>query len=743
MLARRVFRRFELRPFTVILVVLAFGACSDSRDQDPIAPPLFSHGGLHSISGSVLGPDGSSICNFLPQGSLLRIRVVNPVSAPLIAATQGVFCPSNTFSINVAPGTYRLQALLLDTPTSGALPFRYLEPGNVVLDGGDVTQEVRILEGVPLLGSATLNGTPLPELALTLVYDFASQLGAAFGASGPDGAWDDVSPVARSPMVVQPGVSYSVFAQCVGLGTRTLAGPPSGVFLFPTEVGTINCTLATAPAVAFSHERTRLVVTAMPANIGGGEEDIFSQYGRGWGVQFPVDPSSEPVHVPVTASHLFNGGLVIGLDPNVILSGTNLGRYLLECGAACRDLGLDASAKVVTQGNGGNIIKWTYSDAPSGEGVGLQIQQQSFDGKPPADYVLFQYSITNRSRSTRTFYAGFFGDWDVDGTFLENIGFTELDGRLMYMTNPRGGIHVGSVLLGGAPVSGNFFFNDAVTPFSLFDQVRALKGQLRRAAIGPADNRVLHAQGPITLKRDKTAVLWIAIVAGESRAELLANAAVAAAHVGQMLSQATFGGSVSSTSLNFGEALIVRPSASLPWDGDEVVTFGGVPATWVLESSTDAIAVVVPRLPTGPMELLVYNQGPEQRTEALAVTVASTFTAIGPDRLAAAPDISGGPFPKSFFIELSNDAPDHFVTLAPTTDLPLTVTLEWRTTADLDVLWMNQDGSNFVGNFDGATLTNPERTSVTVPAGETYRLRFNKFDTTEPSSLARVTVTSP
>jgi hypothetical protein len=31
----------------------------------------------------------------------------------------------------------------------------------------------------------------------------------------------------------------------------------------------------------------------------------------------------------------------------------------------------------------------------------------------------------------------------------------------------------------------------------------------------------------------------------------------------------------------------------------------------------------------------------------------------------------------------------------------------------------------------------------TVPAGETHRLRFNKFDTTAPPTLARVTITSP
>lgn len=140
----------------------------------------------------------------------------------------------------------------------GALPFRYLEPGNVVLNGGDFTQDVRILEGTPLGGSATFDGAPLPGLTLTLVHDFAPQLGAAFGGSGADGSWRDIAPVERSPLLVQGGQRYSLVTQCVGLGTRTVIAPPSGVFAFPDEVAAIDCALETAPAVQFSHTVERL-----------------------------------------------------------------------------------------------------------------------------------------------------------------------------------------------------------------------------------------------------------------------------------------------------------------------------------------------------------------------------------------------------------------------------------------------------------------------------------------------------
>ncbi len=739
--------RLLSRRVPALLAGLVLASCTDER-QLPLAPRASLNGGTHTISGSVLGPDLTSICGFLPEGARVLIRVIEPINAtPPFAGSQNLDCPDNAYSIAVAPGTFRIRVGLPADPAIGQLPWRYLEPAEVDATAGDVAQDIQVLNGTAMGGGATLDGAPLPGFQLSLVYDFPTSqaFGAAVGATGADGAWDDSF---RSPMLVQGGVRYRVYPPestiCQRVpGTRApLSTPPQGSFLFPAEVSAINCTLVTAPAVAYTHDRTRLVVTSMPASIGGGEPSLFDQYGRGWGVQFPVNPSEGPVHIPTDASHLFNGGLLIGLAPNVVLSGADLNQEM-ECGAACRDLGPGANVDVVTPGSGGRKIKWTYSDAQSGDGVGLNIVQQSWDGQPPADYVIFQYTISNQGNSTQTFYAGFWGDWDVAQTFADNIGFTELSGRLMYMRGD--GISVGTLLLGGAPVSGNFFYNRTTTtiPIPLLDQLRALRGDLRRTGIGPGDNRVFHAMGPITLKRNKSAEVRIAIVAGESHAELLANAEAAAVHVGQTLPPpTTYQGTVSSTALDFGDTLVVKPAATLPWDGDEFVTLGDVTSSYLLAANPDSIAVVVPRLPTGATDLLVLNQGAEQRIDVLGVSITSTFTAIGPDQLARAPDISGGPFPKTFFIELDNDHRDHLVTVAPAADLPLTVTMDWQTGADLDIYWTSEDGQSYIGNFDGATLANPEQTSLTVPGGETYRLRFSKFGNHLPS-LARVTITSP
>jgi hypothetical protein len=105
--------------------------------------------------------------------------------------------------------------------------------------------------------------------------------------------------------------------------------------------------------------------------------------------------------------------------------------------------------------------------------------QRSFDGTAPADYVLFDFSICNIGKQTLTFYAGFFGDWDVGQFTVNDDGFTELGGRLMYATDEGAtGVHVGTLFHGDIPVSGNYLFNNASIPSSLTEQVDALRGAL-------------------------------------------------------------------------------------------------------------------------------------------------------------------------------------------------------------------------------------------------------------------------
>jgi hypothetical protein len=101
----------------------------------------------------------------------------------------------------------------------------------------------------------------------------------------------------------------------------------------------------------------------------------------------------------------------------------------------------------------------------------------------------------------------------------------------MYVTDAGAAPFVGTLLAGDYPVAGNFAF-PLSTFLSLEDQLDALSGNTRQATLGErSDKAYIHSVGPLTLARDQSAEFWIAIVAGESRDELLANAAAADADI--------------------------------------------------------------------------------------------------------------------------------------------------------------------------------------------------------------------
>src|SRR2546430_12612458 len=116
--------------------------------------------------------------------------------------------------------------------------------------------------------------------------------------------------------------------------------PPRST-LFPYT--TLFRSLVRAPSARFTHDLTRLVVTAMPGDIGGLSDEFVHDVGFGWGVQFPVAAGQSPSHDP-SVSQLSSGGLMIGIAPGRVLSGVTR-RGLAACGAACRDLGLDGRSE--------------------------------------------------------------------------------------------------------------------------------------------------------------------------------------------------------------------------------------------------------------------------------------------------------------------------------------------------------------------------------------------------------------
>jgi DNA-binding SARP family transcriptional activator len=489
-----------------------------------LAASLLSHTGRRSTQGTrvvtfnVLGPDGrNSICNFLPTAALVTARLLNATPPPRQGGFGAFTCPESQLRLSVpAPGAWHVRLDLPPVPSLGALPSTGLE-------AADVSRDIVIREGARLGGRGTFEGKPVEGVGMVIGWEAVDRAMASPSGSGPDGRWRDIH---GRPTVLQKNVRYTLNAVCQYLGARLVNTSPAGGFLFPAEKDSIDCAMAAAPNARFAHDHTRLVVTPMPGDIGGLSADFAGSWGYGWGVQFPVPAGRSPSHQPYM-SHLYQGALLIGRAPDQVLSGGNL-TGVAACGRQCRNLGLDARAKWSSLPGAGKRVLWEYSDSGAPEAAGLRVVQESFDGRPPADYVLFRFAMTNSGPAATTFHAGFFGDWDVGDNAEDDVGFTDMDGRLMYLTNTdRTDPFLGTVLISDAPISGNYFFRKE-TLLSRSEQVDALAGRIVRTETDiTGDARYIHGAGPFQLDRGEQGELWIAVVAGETKDQLLASAAAA------------------------------------------------------------------------------------------------------------------------------------------------------------------------------------------------------------------------
>jgi hypothetical protein len=397
------------------LVLVALGCARDEPVAPTAAPPSLAT--LRTITGRLLGPDGRSLCRTVPADTSL-VELLNPDfngGNDIFLDIRGVACPDNSFAVSQPIADAHLRVELPLSQDIGHLPWRSLDEFRVPVGG--VNHSVQ-LEGTVLQGRATLDGLPIEGIGLNLLYDFNPNFGVTFLNSGPDGRW--VEFFGRSPAFLDAGNRY-LAAGCFILGATLPQGIPPGGFLFPAGRQNVSCRFQTAPATRFSHTATRLVVTPMPGDIGGSfSGELFDQFGVGWGVQFPIAPTESPLHADPIVSQIFNGGLIVGVPAQgghparVLLGADDAGEF--ACGETCRDLGLNGVVTFSPTGARGDRknVTWRYSDAGSGDAVGLQVVQHSIDGIRPHDYVLFRFQLRNVSPAALTFYAGNFGDLDVD-----------------------------------------------------------------------------------------------------------------------------------------------------------------------------------------------------------------------------------------------------------------------------------------------------------------------------------------
>jgi D-alanyl-D-alanine carboxypeptidase len=159
------------------------------------------------------------------------------------------------------------------------------------------------------------------------------------------------------------------------------------------------------------------------------------------------------------------------------------------------------------------------------------VVQRSFDGQN-GDYVLYAFRITNQSREAITFTPGLFFDFDVSPEFFSNTGYTELGGQLMVTTTSNDtGRHLGSVLLGAPSGGRSYFFTPSSASFLQESEVvAAIRGEISNPSVlTPDDVRGLQGGATVKLNKGKSTEFWAVIVAGDDRAQTVANARAAIA----------------------------------------------------------------------------------------------------------------------------------------------------------------------------------------------------------------------
>ena len=519
------------RWFAIAVVASELAACTGA-DRPVPAGPSFDVTTDPVVTGSVVGPAGS-ICNSLSPNAVLIMRLIS-VARDAVAGSQNLVCPTNSYTFaSVAPGSYllRVQLPINDVVTAG-FPWRVYSTTQVEVAEAPVARDLPVEPGLPLGGGVFLDGVGVPGISLILFHADVPIFGVAQGASGPDGRWDEF--FERTPIVLQSGVRMVSSVFCDLLGARLLSSPSFEPFVFPDQASAITCNLTQSDAVKYSHDRTRLVVTPGPGDVGVTSSLVLPDGGLGWGVQFPVNPGQPPERDPIR-SQIFMGGLIVGMRPDKILSANELNGYT-TCGN-CRAFGPQGRVHFNSSPTFGKKVTWQYSDAASPVGVGLQVVQKSYDGVPPADYVLFRFTLTNSGAAPITIYPGFFADWDIGNGFVDDVGATE--GRLMYQTNIVEGGYAGSLIISDAPVAGASFGTLNPGPVrTTAELLSELAGDVTNpSAPEPGDHNYVQSIGPITLARGAATQFWIAIVAGESLDQLRSNAAAAAADVAQRRGQ--------------------------------------------------------------------------------------------------------------------------------------------------------------------------------------------------------------
>ncbi|MEX2157414.1 MAG: hypothetical protein WD773_11330 [Gemmatimonadales bacterium] len=212
-----------------------------------------------------------------------------------------------------------------------------------------------------------------------------------------------------------------------------------------------------------------------------------------------------------------------------------------------------------------------------------------------------------------------------------------------------------------------------------------------------------------------------------------------------------FAGTASTTSPQVGQLFTLNATTLLKFDPAlSNIDFGGGLVGEIVTRTADVLTVRVPQPDATQPATLTITDIDVTYVPGLRVDLATAgqFDVVNPN------DPNDGPNPAVaiaipattadttvLYDGFKTGEADNFYSITLSGSTTFTVTLEWATAADLDILYTNSAGACCVGNFDGATGANPEASQVTLAAG-TYYLWINNFDDHgEPSHLYKMTVT--
>jgi hypothetical protein len=521
-----------MRSWRSLVPILLMAVLGCSPDSSPTAAndPAFSHTGIPDINGRIFaGPGKQSICSRFPADQQMVVRAWTVDES--FATAGGILCPDNSFSIPVEPGSYLLRVgLPLDQPR-GRLPLRWVETMPVDVAEADVVRDIHVRDGIPLGGGARVDGVPVAGFAVNVQHTSVFAGAAGVAISTASGTWEDF--FQGGPVYLQRDIRIT-FPGCLATpvpGIREIRAIPADSILFPTESSAFNCDFFSGDALQFTHRATRLKLSSFPGDIGGVSDPlIFPDIGYGYSAQFPLPRGESPNAGPQPVNRqLFRGGLVLAVAPDLAISGTELGGYVICAVSPCRSLGDDGQGAVKVLAGGKREVTWIYSDTGSQRPKGLSVVQRSFDGQN-GDYVLYAFRVTNQSRASITLTPGTFMDFDVTPDFGSNTGYSELAGQLMITTTADDvGRHFGTVVIGGPAGGRSYFF----TSFDLIpesDVVAAIRGEISNpTTLEPTDVRALQGGTTVKLGKAKSTEFWMAVVAGDDRAQIIANARAAIA----------------------------------------------------------------------------------------------------------------------------------------------------------------------------------------------------------------------